>query len=532
MQLDGYGDADHGLTELDLAYKHGLGVMFDTYTMNDKPWGGIVSEVDPHAIHHPASLPEFEWLYGRLGNHPALVGFMIGDDQGGVSGRSAALTEFLHERRPHLMPWLCGWIAADNLEAHNNPIVNPQIYPTLYSWGQSAEAHAQSYAATYAGWSRACREHGLYFWPMFNAAPPAENVRVSDSLLRFPAYVALAYGAEGIWYFCYSGGSLEQVGPHQTAAEARAALTPLYPVAKRVNHRIAAWGPRVMGRTCAGLFGTAFGAQAQWPFPEDLETQPSAEALAGPGEGKLVASMDEDLIVGILTKAGEPPLAMVVNCGVTKDPVDLPPRTVRLRFASAVETIGVIGRSETESVDGPEVELTLEAGGGQLLELGGSGLGRLAREKAIYAAAAFPPTPEREVTAGDLRSARAAVLRIDTFGANAEEEYQAKAIELNGRPLGRVPSGGGDAWRLRTVDLTAEQLGWLALDNEVVVRTECGDAWKFRHLALAVQLADGTWVKTNTDATVHSVADWAHSEGETWGPDGKAGPVRLRFGAG
>ena len=40
MQLDGYGDAAKGARELDLAHKHGLAVMFDTYTMNERPWGG------------------------------------------------------------------------------------------------------------------------------------------------------------------------------------------------------------------------------------------------------------------------------------------------------------------------------------------------------------------------------------------------------------------------------------------------------------------------------------------------------------
>jgi hypothetical protein len=428
------------------------------------------------------------------------------------------------------MPWLCGWIPAENLAAHNNPFVNPQIYPTLYSWGQSAEAHAQSYAATYAGWSRACREHGLYFWPMFNVAPPSDKERVSDSLLRFPAYAALAYGAEGIWYFCYNGGSLQKPGTYRTEAEVRAALTPLYPIARRVNHRIATWGPRLLGRTCTGLFGTAFGARASWPFPEDVSSGGSAEDLVPPSAGKLVEAMDGDLLVGILTKPDQAPLAMVVNCQVTKDPKDLPPRTVQVRFAPEVTAVGVIGTSETRPVEESEVRLVLEAGGGQLLELRGEGLERLCSEEAVRAASASLPERTRALTEADLKSARAGKLRIDVFGANAEDEYRAKLVDLNGRELARVPSPGGDTWSVRVIDLTAEQLSWVRLDNEVVVRTECGDAWKFRHLTLALQLADGTWARTNADSRTHSVADWAHSEGETWGADGKAGPVWLTFG--
>jgi len=141
MQLDDYADPEKGVRELDLARKHRLWVMFDTYTKNDRPWGGKRSE-EPyeHPLHHPASLLELQWLYERLGKHPALLGFMIGDDQGEVTPRAAQCTRFLFEQpKPHLIPWLCGWIPPENLARHNNPIANPQIYPTLYEWQLSAE---------------------------------------------------------------------------------------------------------------------------------------------------------------------------------------------------------------------------------------------------------------------------------------------------------------------------------------------------------------------------------------------------------
>jgi len=531
MQLDDYGDPDKGLQELDLARKYGLGVMFDTYTRNEHPWGGKAGPTDSHPTHHPASLVELEWLYRKLGNHPALIGFMIGDDQGEVSERSAACTKFLHgQPKPQLMPWLCGWIPPQNLAQHNNPIANPQIYPTLYQWGLPAEELARQYAATYAGFSRQCRDEGVIFWPMFNASPPNEHAQVSDSLLRFPAYAALAYGAEGIWYFCYNGGSLQTQGTYTTEAEVRKGLTRLYPVAQRINRRIAAWGPKVLGRTATGLFGTAFGAKIEWPFPEDLAAVPSGEALAPPGKGKLIESMSNDLLVGILTKPGQPPLAMVVDCRASKDFGAGGPRDVAIRFAPAVTRIRTLEGSRSPASSGCEAKMTLEAGGGQLLQLEGQGLKTLCSEASIYAP---PPKPSaaapRAVSGADLARIKAAKLRIDVFGANAEEEYREKVIDLNGHELGRVPSNSSDSWSLRVVDLAPEQLGWVRLSNEVTVRTKCADAWKFRNLTLAVQLVDGTWVKTNTDTAVHSVPKWACSEGETWGEDGVAGPVKLAF---
>lgn len=539
MQVEDYGDPVQALAELELAHRHGLGVMFDTYTKNERPWGGVAGETDEHPLHHPASLVELEWLYERVGTHPALVGFMIGDDQGSVSGRAADCTRFLYEQGPpHLFPWLCGWISPANLAEHNNPIENPQIYPTLYSWEQSAEQHAQAYAAAYAGFSRQCRDHGLLFWPMFNAghwehgktADDMFGYCASDSLLRLPGYLALAYGAQGIWYFTYNGGALQHFGRYETEDEVRAALTPLYEVAQLMNRRIAAWGPRLMGRTSTGLFGTAFGAKApDWPFAEDTQTLCSAEALTPPAPGKLVESMDDGLVVGILTAHDEPPLAMVVNVRTGKRFAEVPPRNVSVRFSTAVTGIKVLAGSGPRRVRGSRLTIGLEAGGGQLLELEGKGLDALAAEDAIYAA---PTRCEealaRPVTKADLATARAAKLRIDIFGSDGGE-YAAKFIDLNGDEIGRVPAGGGDSWRLAVVDLDPSQLERLCISNQIVVRTAAGDAWKFRNLTLAVQLADGTWVRTPTDPTVHSCAGWAFSEGELWGDDRVAGPIVLAF---
>jgi hypothetical protein len=533
MQLDSYGDADKGIKELDMARRHGLWVMFDTYTKNDRPWGGKAGPTDGHPSHHPASLIELQWLYNRLGRHPALIGFMIGDDQGSVSQRAAECSQFLHAQGPpHLIPWLCGWISPKNLAEHNNPFADPQIYPTLYSWGSPAEELAQQYAATYARYSRECREQGVVFWPMFNASPPGPNAQVSDSLLRFPAYAALAYGAEGIWYFCYNGGSLEKEGAYRTEEEAEQALTPLYPVAQKINRRIAAWGPRVLGRTSTGLFGTAFGAKrADWPFKEDAGAARSVEALAVPAKGKLIEAMSDGLLVGILTRPAAAPLAMVVDCRASKTSGSLPPREVMLRFAPAVSRVNVLEGRRARAIRGNEVKLILEAGGGQMLELQGKGLDTLCSEESIYA----PPqdmtgrTAQRALTETEIAGIRAAKLRMDVFGANGGPQYEAKYISLNGRRLARVPANGSDTWSLEVVDFSPEQLPWVKTDNEVTVRTECEDAWKFRNVCLAVQLADGTWIKTGTDKTVYSTPEWAFSEGKTWGKDGVAGLIALTF---
>ena len=386
MQLDDYGDPGKGVKELDLAQKYGLALLFDTYTKKEHPWGGVKNtEADGQGYHHAASLAELKWLYDRLGKHPALVGFMIGDDQGSVSPRTKACTDFLHSLpKPQLFPWLCGWIAPSNLAQNDNPICDPQIYPTLYSWGDGADKHVRSYANTYWSMSRECIKHGVMFWPMFNAGSPEPDgdpksiggYLPSDSLMRFPAYAAIAYGAEGIFYFCYSGGNISKVGPWDTDAAARAALTRQYPVVKAINARIGAWGPLVIGCTSTGLFGTGFTGVSGGPDTD--------AGLATPGPGKLIVKMNGQLLVGILTQKGRRPLAMVVNCRTSKGFGDLPNRVVSLRLSPRVAHIKVFAGADSRTVDGNELTLTLEPGGGQLLELDGTGLTELCSEAGIY----------------------------------------------------------------------------------------------------------------------------------------------------
>lgn len=363
MQLGDYADIEECLKELDLAKKFGLWVMFDTYTKNEHPWGGKAwQEPYDHPFHHPSNLEELMWLYQKIGKHPALLGFMIGDDQGEVTTRTDACTNFLlRQPKPHLIPWLCGWIPPKNLAEHNNPVANPQIYPTLYEWGLPADMLAIRYISAYASWARECRKYGVIFWPMFNVAPPpGTDYLPSDSLTRFPAYLALAFGAEGIWYFLYNGGGIQRYGEYSSEEEVRNALTPLYRVVKKVNNRIASWGYEVMDRDCPAVFSTAF------PEREEIE---KIEGLRKPGKGEIIERMDENLIAGVLTKEGKNPLVMIVDCRVSKNWCDIPPRDVTILFSPQVKKVGILEGKRVQIVEGNEVSLRLEAGGGQMLEI-------------------------------------------------------------------------------------------------------------------------------------------------------------------
>jgi hypothetical protein len=337
--------------ELDLAQRHHLWAMVDTYTQNDKPWGGVVP-ADRGPGHHSASLAELEWLHARVGSHPALAGYMLGDDQGQMSEQLIETTGFLSDHAPDLIPWVCGWVQARDLADHGNPFVNWQIYPTLYSTGDTAEVQCRMYCDSFENLRTQCEQTGTVPWPMVNA----DGADVSDSTLRFPLYSALAYGAQGVWYFTYRNSCTtypEQTPGHDTYEAALAATTPLYPVAKETNWRLRRWGPELLGRVSSARFATG------WPI--ESAPPPSAEGL--------VTAMSDDLLVGVLTRPGQAPLAMVVSKRVSKERGASPSRRVAVTFAEAVSGVTVLADGGERSTSGRQVALTLAGGEGALLRL-------------------------------------------------------------------------------------------------------------------------------------------------------------------
>jgi len=350
---------------LDLARKHGLKVLVDTYTPNDKPWGGTASEYTPHPSHHPATLPELEWLFDRYGPHPALAGFLLGDDYGALPRELVETTDFLREHAPHLLPWVCqNVMSGEGLANAGNPIMDPQIYPTLYQRDRPAADQAQLLCKQLQQLRAACIEYDLIPWPMVNV----HGVH-SDSMNRFQVYAALAYGAQGIWYFTYSFVmsndmlSLQNGTGYETEDEVAAHLTPVWAIIAGINERVAFWGPELLGRVPQEVYHTG-----AWPSFGAL-----ARSSEAPGKGKVVERIDDDLLVGILTKPGAPPLAMVVDKRVDLEPDALGPRKVSIDFGDDVAGVTLLEKGETKEVQGNSVTLTLPAGGGQLLRLMVSG---------------------------------------------------------------------------------------------------------------------------------------------------------------
>lgn len=355
---------------LDLAHKHGLKVMVDTYTPNDKPWGGQADRYTPHPSHHPATLAELKWLHERIGTHPALAGYLLGDDIGVLPQELIDTTNFLRENAPHLYPWICQCnFSPESLARVGNPLADPQIYPTLYHRNMPAALQRDEFCRDLNRLRQSCRKYHLVSWPMFNICGSGtfgEYAVVSDSLLRFQPYSALAYGAQGLWYFTFRC--------LYDNAEGTPKSTPGLAVVKEVNHRVAAWGPRLLGCDAVAVFHTGF---------SDRDALP-------PGPKQLIRKMSDDLLVGLLVAKDNTVHAIVVDKRVEVKPDELAPREVKVEFSPDVKAVALMPAPGTQARTAQRhgVALTLPAGGGELLKLQGTGLAAKARQAEAEASAA------------------------------------------------------------------------------------------------------------------------------------------------
>jgi len=141
------------------------------------------------------------------------------------------------------------------------------------------------------------------------------------------------------------------------------------------------------------------------------------------------------------------------------------------------------------------------------------------------------PPQTRSLTDKELKSARAAKLRIQTFDVDGPR-YGKKSVLLNGQEVISLPrKKRGDTWENHIFPLPVEKLSLLQRENIIrIVHEGRGDKFKVRKLTLAVELPTGQWVRSTTEGQVHtSYEDWAHYEGLVFEDQRQSRPIRLTF---
>jgi hypothetical protein len=144
-----------------------------------------------------------------------------------------------------------------------------------------------------------------------------------------------------------------------------------------------------------------------------------------------------------------------------------------------------------------------------------------------------PALLHHALSADQLKTITAAKLRIDLFGSDGGA-YANKRVLCNGEPILTLPANKhGDTWEDFVLDIQKESLGPIALANALRVTNPSKDKFKLRNVALAVQLADGSWVSTPPNTGVHCHdKEWAHFEGTAFENDGSSARIEVNFESG
>ncbi|MFA6449106.1 MAG: hypothetical protein WCX65_06560 [bacterium] len=130
------------------------------------------------------------------------------------------------------------------------------------------------------------------------------------------------------------------------------------------------------------------------------------------------------------------------------------------------------------------------------------------------------------LTAEELKTAKCAKIRMKIFGVRGGDTM--KTILINRAPSGSVPSNDFpfEFWQEVLADLPTVKT--LKMTNTFEISNTLGGEFKFKDVALAVQLADGTWRETGVVSEVQSSGkEWKYAEGTVFGMRSKA--IKLEF---
>jgi hypothetical protein len=330
--------------------------IFDGNVWKDGDW----------SMTNSADIPKVEKnLDGMIANyskHPALMGFVLGDEMGYPSHpRLKLLTQYLLKNDPTHLPYYNNLpsYAAGNPRSYEREVTAflKTVKPALFSWD--------------AYWQLSRGDDENYYWEnleiarrqCLKAKTPFNQIIVSlkhmgyrecrEADLRWQVWTSLAYGSRGIQYFTYCHV------PVMTEGDAPGLLTKdlkrdvKWFQVQKINHRILKLAPTLVKLTSTGVYNTE-------PLPIGtaplLPVAPVKKIEGG------------DMVVGCFTNAAD----LVYILPVNRSRMDRRTFSLTLdnKFTSASEVSQETGELlAAEPLKDKVLELKLEPGEGKLFLL-------------------------------------------------------------------------------------------------------------------------------------------------------------------
>lgn len=200
--------------------------------------------------------------------------------------------------------------------------------------------------------------HRVPFWAFALTSGHYIYRRPSESDLRWNHYTNLAYGAKGLWYFCYWGPGNWLHWDEVSIVDSRnGEKTELYEYVKVLNHAVLEMGDILLGLTNDDVVHT---------------NPPEGHRLFRPGQYWITDIVAENALIGFFHDKDGTPYAMVVNAkhGMNKSAEETAD-TIEPTFAQEVRN--VVAVSWLDGTPGPialkdqKASLRIHGGTGVLL---------------------------------------------------------------------------------------------------------------------------------------------------------------------
>jgi len=300
-----------------------------------------------------AHLEQLKWFDERWGKHPALAGYLLNDNCK-LHDYTVECGRWLRANRPWLIPYMSHNPNADEQGkvADALPIISTQNYPYGFHNDWPEAKKRRDFCDRLEADRANANKYDMVLWPIFAVYGKPD---LGASQIRFQAFSSVAYGAQGLFYFAYSGRrpAWRKGGSVVTA------------VTYCNDYIVPEVAPRVLGCRSIGVFHGAADTDApdgSLPIIEDA----------------IVEDLDADALAGVLVPektlaAGRhlPAYVMLVNKRTATDPKRQPPaRDVSVTFGTNVRKVTILGDDHrTGTVAGNTATVTLAGGDGVLLRI-------------------------------------------------------------------------------------------------------------------------------------------------------------------
>jgi len=294
-------------------------------------------------------------------SHPALAGYYITDEPNArmfpLLGR---INQYMLKKDPKHLPFINlfpNYASADQLgtktyEEHVAQYI-ATVKPPLVSYDHYQQMCGKEniYFTNLEVIRQQCMEARLPFVQIILSLPHFAYRNPGEADMRWQAYTSVAYGARGIMYFTYWCEKSLAQGPAIITAEGQPDAK--YDIVRRLNARLKALGPLLMGLESTGVYHVG-------PVP------PGARPLAGDAPVKQAGG--GNMVIGCFKDSSSRQYVMVVN--KTFGDKFTARLTMGGRPVSASEVSQETGRPlEAVALTDKTLEVPLEAGEGRLFLL-------------------------------------------------------------------------------------------------------------------------------------------------------------------